>query len=208
MARYKDSLCRVCRREGLKLFLKGDRCYTDKCAIERRAYAPGQHGLSRSKLSGYGIQLREKQKVRKVYGIMEKQFENYAIKASKKHGVTGETLLQFLERRFDNVVFRLGFTTTRQEARQLVRHGHFKLNGRKVSIPSCLVSVGDSVEVIDKSRKVGKIVESLKGLDRRGIPNWLEIDRDAMKGTVKALPTRADITMPIQESLIVEYYSR
>lgn len=208
MARYSDSQCRICRRQGAKLFLKGDRCYTDKCAIERRAYPPGQHGVSRSKHSDYGVQLKEKQKVRRMYGLLEKQFSNYVKKAEKIRGVTGEILLALLERRLDNTIFRMGFSNSRQEARQLVRHGHFKINDKKINIPSYILKVGDTVEVTDKSKKVQRIIDSLKNLDRRGTPNWITIDRDAMKGSVTAMPSRADITMPIEEQLIVEFYSR
>ena len=208
MARYTLSLCRLCRREGVKMFLKGDRCYTDKCALDRRAYAPGQHGITRSKFSGYGVQLREKQKVKRIYGILEAQFENYVKKAEKARGVTGADLLISLERRLDNTIFRMGFTNSRQESRQLVRHGHFRINGKPVNIPSYQIKVGDSIELKEKSKKMKRIIESLKSLDRRGTPNWIEINRDAMKGSIKALPTRADITMSIEEKLIVEYYSR
>lgn len=208
MARYTGSLCRLCRREGVKLFLKGDRCYTDKCAIERRGYAPGQHGLSRSKHSDYGVQLREKQKVRRIYGILEAQFKNSVLKAIRQRGVSGEHLLILLERRLDNVIFRMGFANSRQEARQLVRHGHFRINGKKINIPSYLLRVGDVIEVKEKSKKVQRIIESLKTLDRRGTPGWIEVERNAMRGSLKALPTRADVTMPIEEKLIVEYYSR
>ena len=208
MARYTESQCRLCRRQGVKLFLKGDRCYTDKCAIERRAYAPGQHGISRGKYSDYGMQLKEKQKVRRMYGVLEKQFEKYVKIASKTKGITGDNLLEILERRLDNVVFRLGYSNSRQEARQLVRHGHFMVNGRKVNIPSFLVKVGDTIDLKEKSKKVQRIVDSLKSLDRRGTPNWDSIDRDTMKGSIVAMPVRADITMPIEEQQIVEYYSR
>ncbi len=208
MARYKDSQCRICRRQGVKLFLKGDRCYTDKCAIERRGYPPGQHGLSRSKHSDYGVQLREKQKVRRMYGLLEKQFELYVRKAEKMRGVTGEILLSLLERRLDNAVFRMGYANSRQEARQLVKHGHFNVNNKKVSIPSYILKVGDSVEVKEKSKKVVRIIEALKNLDRRGTPSWITIDKDAMKASVISMPARSEITMPIEEQLIVEFYSR
>ena len=208
MARYTGPSCRLCRREGMELFLKGERCYTDKCAIKRRAYPPGQHGQGRIKVSDYGVQLREKQKVRRIYGILENQFRGYFESADRLKGVTGENLLFLLERRLDNVAYRLGFATSRDEARQLVRHGHFTLNGRKVNIPSIQVKAGDVVQLREKSRKVAAINESLEAVVRRGIPQWLELDKDAFKGTVKQLPVREDITMPIQEQLIVELYSK
>lgn len=208
MARYTGPSCRLCRREGMELFLKGERCYTDKCAIKRRSYPPGQHGQGRIKVSDYGVQLREKQKVRRIYGILENQFRGYFESADRMKGVTGENLLFLLERRLDNVAYRLGFATSRDEARQLVRHGHFTLNGRKVNIPSIQVKVGDVLQLREKSRKVAAISESLEGVVRRGIPQWLELDKDAFKGTVKLIPVREDITMPIQEQLIVELYSK
>lgn len=208
MARYTGPSCRLCRREGVELFLKGERCYTDKCAIKRRTYPPGQHGQGRVKVSDYGVQLREKQKVRRIYGILEKQFRGYFEMADQAKGVTGETLLFILERRLDNAVYRLGFATSRTEARQLVRHGHFTLNGRKVNIPSIQLKAGDVLQVREKSRKIASITESLEGVVRRGIPQWLELDKDAFKGTIKTLPVREDITMPIQEQLIVELYSK
>lgn len=208
MARYTGPSCRLCRREGMELFLKGERCYTDKCAIKRRSYPPGQHGQGRIKVSDYGVQLREKQKVRRIYGILETQFRGYFKMADRMKGVTGENLLFILERRLDNVAFRLGFATSRDEARQLVRHGHFTLNGRKVNIPSIQVKAGDVLQLREKSRKVAAISESLEGVVRRGIPQWLELDKDTFKGTVKLMPVREDITMPIQEQLIVELYSK
>ena len=208
MARYTGPSCRLCRRENMELFLKGDRCYTDKCAIKRRNYAPGQHGQSRSKTSSYGIQLREKQKVRRIYGILEQQFRGYFAEADRMKGVTGETLLSLLERRLDNAVYRLGFASSRTESRQLVRHGHFTLNGRKVNIPSIQLKAGDVVVLREKSRKIGSIVDSLDAVVRRGIPQWLELDKDAFTGTLKGLPVREDITTPIQEQLIVELYSK
>ena len=208
MARYTGPSCRLCRREGSELFLKGERCYTDKCAIKRRSYPPGQHGQGRIKVSDYGVQLREKQKVRRIYGILENQFRGYFEMADRMKGVTGENLLFILERRLDNVAYRLGFATSRDEARQLVRHGHFTLNGRKVNIPSIQVKAGDVLQLREKSRKVAAITESLEGVVRRGIPQWLELDKDAFKGTVKIMPVREDITMPIQEQLIVELYSK
>lgn len=208
MARYTGPSCRLCRREGSELFLKGERCYTDKCAIKRRSYPPGQHGQGRIKVSDYGVQLREKQKVRRIYGILENQFRGYFEMADRQKGVTGENLLFILERRLDNVAYRLGFAASRDEARQLVRHGHFTLNGRKVNIPSIQVKAGDVLQLREKSRKVAAISESLEAVVRRGIPQWLELDKDAFKGTVKLMPVREDITMPIQEQLIVELYSK
>ncbi|GAB7028484.1 30S ribosomal protein S4 [Geotalea toluenoxydans] len=208
MARYTGPSCRLCRRENTELFLKGERCYTDKCAIKRRNYPPGQHGQGRSKTSDYGVQLREKQKVRRIYGILENQFRGYFERADRLKGVTGENLLFLLERRLDNIVYRLGFASSRIEARQLVRHGHFTLNGKKVTIPSIQVKTGDTVELRGKSRKVASINESLEAVVRRGIPQWLELDKGAFKGSVKTLPVREDITMPIQEQLIVELYSK
>jgi small subunit ribosomal protein S4 len=198
----------LCRRENLKLFLKGERCYTEKCAFERRNYPPGQHGQERKKLSDYGAQLREKQKVKRMYGLLETQFRNVFKEAERQKGITGEILLSLLERRLDNTIYRLGFASTRSEARQLVRHNHFLVNQTKVNIPSYLVKPGDVIEVREKSKKVGRILEAIEGVARRGIPQWLELDKDQMKGIVKDLPTRADITIPIQEKLIVELYSK
>jgi small subunit ribosomal protein S4 len=192
----------------MELFLKGDRCYTDKCAIKRRNYPPGQHGQGRIKTSDYGVQLREKQKVKRLYGLIEKQFRSYFDRADRMKGVTGENLLSLLERRLDNVVYRLGFGSSRAEARQLVRHGHFTLNGRKATIPSMQVKATDLIELREKSRTVVCINESLDAVVRRGIPQWLELDRDAFKGLVKSLPVREDITTSIQEQLIVELYSK
>lgn len=208
MARYRDSVCRLCRRESMKLFLKGERCYTDKCAIERRNYPPGQHGQGRKKFSDYGAQLREKQKVKRMYGLLERQFRNLFKEADRQKGITGENLLILLERRLDNTIYRLGFASSRNEARQLVRHSHFLVNKSKINIPSYLVKPGDIIEVKEKSKKMTRILEALEGVDRRGIPQWLELDKDNMRGTVKALPTREDITIPIQEKLIVELYSK
>ena len=208
MARYTDSVCRQCRREGTKLFLKGDRCYSDKCAVEKRAYPPGQHGQGRTRFSDYGVQLREKQKVKRMYGMLEKQFRLTYAKASSMKGRAGENLLILLERRLDNVVFRLGFATSRAEARQLVRHGHFKVNGRKAQTPSMLVRPGWKVELREKSREVQRIVGALETLEGRSLPQWLELDKDNFEGTVKQLPQREDITLPIEEQLIVEHYSR
>ncbi len=208
MARYTKSLCRLCRRENLKLFLKGERCYTEKCAFERRNYPPGQHGQERKKFSEYGAQLREKQKVKRIYGVLEKQFRNIFKEADRRKGITGENLLSLLERRLDNTVYRLGFAHSRNEARQLVRHNHFLVNQVKVNIPSYLVKPGDVIEVREKSKRVLRIVDALEGVARRGVPQWLELDKEQMKGSVKALPTREDITFPIQEKLIVELYSK
>lgn len=208
MAKYNDSVCKLCRREGLKLFLKGDRCYTEKCAIDRRAYAPGQHGQARSKFSEYGTQLREKQKVKRLYGLLERQFRLSFKKADRTKGVTGENLLLGLESRLDNMVYRFGFSNSRAEARQLVLHGHFVVNGRKVNIPSYACKPGDIIEVKEKSRSVARIAQAVEAVDRRGIPAWLELDKQAFKGTVKNLPQRADLTMPINEQLIVELYSK
>lgn len=199
----------MCRRENLKLFFKGDRCYSDKCAFERRSYAPGQHGQNRfRKISDYAIQLREKQKVKYMYGMLEGQFRNFFVKADSSKGVTGENLLFMLERRLDNAVYRLGFASSRNQARQLVRHNHFLVNGRKVNIPSFQVSVGDIISLKEKSRKNATIADNLEGVARRGIPSWLELDSSNFQGTVKALPNREEITMPIQEQLVVELYSK
>ncbi len=209
MARYIGPVCRLCRREGLKLFLKGERCYTEKCAIDRRAYIPGQHGQARKgKVSEYGRQLREKQKVKRIYGLVEKQFRGYYDMASRKTGVTGENLLSFLERRLDNVAYRLGFASSRSEARILVAHGHLLVNGKKCDIPSLIVKPGDTVEVKTATKEVARVVEALESVDRRGVPAWLTLDKKAMKGTVSTLPSRSDITMPIEERLIVELYSK
>ena len=208
MARHTESLCRLCRRENLKLFLKGERCYTEKCAYDRRNYPPGQHGQDRKKFSAYGTQLREKQKVKRMYGILENQFRNIFKEADRQKGITGETLLSLLERRLDNIVYRFGFANSRNEARQLVRHNHFLVNQSKVNIPSYLVKPGDVIELREKSKKVVRILEALEGVARRGVPQWLELDKNLMKGSVKGLPTREDITIPIQEKLIVELFSK
>jgi small subunit ribosomal protein S4 len=208
LARYRGSVCRLCRREGLKLFFKGDRCYTDKCAIERRGYAPGEHGQTRRKYSDYGVQLREKQKLKRLYFLLERQFRGYFEKADRQKGITGTNLLVFLERRFDNMVYRLGFASSRNEARQLVRHSHFFVNGKPVNIPSYLVKPGDEIQVKEGSRKVQKILESMDTVTRRGVPQWLELDKDNFKGVVKMLPTREELTMPVQEQLVVELYSK
>lgn len=208
MGRYNEPVCKLCRREGLKLFLKGDRCYTDKCSFERRPYAPGQQGQRRPKFSDYGVQLRGKQKAKRIYGVMEKQFRIYFYKADKMKGKTGDNLLILLERRLDNVVFKLGFAVTRREARQYVNHGHFTVNGRKVNIPSYLVKAGDVVVLKEKSRKNQSINDALDSVVRKGIPEWLELQRDQFRGLVKTLPMREHITEPIQEQLIVELYSK
>lgn len=208
MARYTGPVCKLCRREGAKLFLKGERCYTDKCSYDRRPYPSGQHGQRRSKFTEYGIRLREKQKVRRIYGMVEKQFAGYYDKAAHHKGVTGENLLQLLERRLDNAVFRMGFARTRSEARQLVRHRHITVNGKAVNIPSFLVKAGDVVAVREKSKKKNVFAASADQASRRETPEWLEVEREAFQGTVKALPNRESITLPIQEQLIVEFYSR
>lgn len=208
MASYKGALCRLCRREDEKLFLKGDRCYTDKCAIERRKYAPGQHGHRRKKLSDYAIQLREKQKAKEIYNLLEKQFKNYFYIADKKKGVTGENLLQLLERRLDNVVFRLGFALNRRQARQLVTHGNFKVNGRKVNIPSYLIREGDVIEPVESAKKLGVIQDNIAKIEHRGVPSWMEIDVNNLRGKILHLPKREEIAVPIQEHLIVELYSK
>jgi small subunit ribosomal protein S4 len=208
VARYTGAVCRHCRREGLKLFLKGERCYTDKCAIERRNYPPGEHGQARPKFSEYSIQLREKQKLRRIYGILEGQFRRYFAMADRGRGVTGETLLQLLERRLDNIVYRLGFATSRAEARQLVRHGHFRVGGRKVDVPSYLVRAGDEITVRERSRSVARIKDALELAQRRGVPDWLEVHPETFTGIVKSLPVRSDLTMPINEKLVVELYSK
>ena len=211
MARYKGSLCRLCRRESLKLFLKGDRCYSDKCAFERKGYAPGEHGQARErrkKYSDYGVQLREKQKLKRMFGLLEKQFRGYYVKADRQKGVTGTNLLVLLERRLDNIIFRMGFASSKGEARQLVRHNHFLVNGGKVNIPSYLIKSGDEVQVREKSRKMARILDSMETVARRGVPQWLELDKDNFKGVVKMFPTREELTMPIQEQLVVELYSK
>ena len=209
MAVYHDARCRLCRREGMKLFLKGSRCFSDKCAFERRGYAPGEHGKSRRiKETNYGQQLREKQKARRIYGLLERQFRHFFTKAAVSKGVTGETLLQMLERRLDNVVFRLGFASNRSQARQLVRHGHFEVNGRIVDIPSFLVRSGDQVRVREKSKKLTVIQGALEARKGQSSPEWLEVDADGMTGKVLSIPTRESIPVPINEQLIVELYSK
>lgn len=208
MARYTESVCRLCRRENLKLFLKGERCYTDKCAIERRNYPPGEHGQGRPKFSEYSIQLREKQKVKRMYGLLEKQFRRTFAEANRTKGITGETLLVLLERRLDNVAYRLGFASSRAEARTLVRHGHLLVNGRKTNIPSYSVRAGDVIAVKEQSRQLGRVVSAMEGAQRRGVPDWAELDRETVSGRIKILPSRSDVTMPINEKLIVELYSK
>lgn len=210
MARYRGSVCRLCRREGVKLFLKGERCFTDKCAVERRKYAPGQHGQRRgSKTLGYGLQLREKQKVKRIYGLLENQFHNYFEKAERTKGITGDNLLINLERRLDNIVYRLGFATSRNQARQIVRHGHVRVNSRKVNIPSYSTRPGDEISICEPSRKNPLIqysVESISG--RGGVPQWLELNKETFTGKVLAMPRREDLDPNIQEKLIVELYSK
>jgi len=208
VARYIGSVCRLCRRENLKMFLKGDRCYSDKCAIERRPYPPGIHGQGRHKMTEYAKQLREKQKVKRMYGLLEKQFRLYFRRAERLTGVTGVNLLQLLERRLDNTVHRLGFASTRAEARQLVRHGHLTVNGRKVDIPSFQVKTGQVIEVREKSRMIGRVNDSLGAVERAGVPSWLDLDADNYKGTVSAAPARDEISQAIDEQLIVELYSK
>jgi len=193
----------------LKLFLKGDRCYGEKCAFERRGYAPGEHGqLRRKQQSDYGVQLREKQKLKRMYGLLEKQFRGYFEKADRKKGITGTNLLLQLEQRLDNMVYRLGFANSRSEARQLVRHNHFLVNGRKVNIPSYLVNIGDAIEITENSKKNNKIIDAMETVARRGVPQWLELEAENFRGRVKMLPTREELTMPIQEQLVVELYSK
>ena len=209
MARYTGPVCRLCRRERMKLFLKGERCFKEKCAIERRGYPPGQHGQRRGrKTVGYGLQLREKQKVKRIYGVLERQFRLYFQDADRRKGITGETLLQSLERRLDNVVFSLGFASSRAQARQLVRHGHVQVDGRKTTIPSFQVRIGQAIGVREGSRKNPQIQAALESATGRGVPEWLTLDADNFTGKVQALPSREDIKLPIQEQLIVELYSR
>lgn len=209
MARNIGPVCRMCRREGIKLFLKGERCYTDKCAIERRSYPPGQHGQGRGrKATEYSVQLREKQKLRRIYSVLEAPFRRFLDLAERQKGVTGENLVTLLERRLDNMVYRMGFATSRSEARQLVRHGHFLVNQRRVTIPSYLVGSGDEVQVKEASRKIARIQESVDLAQRRGVPEWLEVSKDTFTGKVRALPTRAQLNLPVNEQLIVELYSK
>lgn len=208
MARYTEAVCRLCRREGQKLFLKGDRCYTDKCGVVCRAYAPGQHGQGRVRIKEYGLQLREKQKARRFYGVLESQFETYFDMANAQKGVTGENLLRILESRLDNVVYRLGFAMSRAEARQLVNHAHFIVNGRKVNIPSYLVKPGDVISVKEKSRGSDKFKGIFEANSAKPLPAWLDLNRDTAEGRVIALPARDQIDLPVEEQLIVELYSK
>ncbi|MFY9436423.1 MAG: 30S ribosomal protein S4 [Limnochordia bacterium] len=205
--RYTGPVCRLCRREGEKLYLKGDKCYTDKCPVQRRAYAPGQHGQARKKLSEYGLQLRMKQRLRRIYGVSERQMENYYRDASRKRGITGEILLQALEMRLDNIVFRLGIGASRPQARQLVMHGHISVNGHKVDIPSYEVKAGDVVTVRESSRNLDLVKMNVEAASERALPEWLEFDPEKLEGRVKAVPTRAQIDVPVEEHLVVEYYS-
>jgi small subunit ribosomal protein S4 len=209
LARYTDSSCRLCRRENLKLFLKGDRCYSEKCSFERRGYAPGDHGQAHKKQrSDYGVQLREKQKLKRLYGLLEKQFRGYFEKADQQKGITGTNLLVFLERRMDNMIFRMGLANSRVEARQLISHGHFLINGKPVNIPSYLLKAGDEVSVKEGSRKITRVLEAMETVARRGVPQWLELDKENFKASIKILPVREDLTMPVQEQLVVELYSK
>ena len=211
MARYAGPVCRLCRREGMKLFLKGERCYAEKCAIEKRNVPPGsQQGRRRrpSKVMGYGLQLREKQKVKRTYGVLESQFRRYFAEAERRRGITGETLLQLLERRLDNVIYRLGLATSRPQARQLVRHGHFRVNGKRADVPSYSLKACDAVSVQERSKQKASILYAMEEVKGRGIPEWLEFDASAMTGRVASLPTRAQINLPVQEQLIVELYSK
>jgi small subunit ribosomal protein S4 len=208
VARNLGPVCRLCRREGLKLFLKGERCYSDKCAIERRNYPPGAHGQARTRFSEFAIRLREKQKVKRVYRLLEKQFAHYFEVAERMPGITGESLLVLLERRLDNVIYRLGFASSLSQARQLVRHGHFEINGKKVTIPSYLVATGEMVSITEKSRTKKVIVEALEMAQRRGVPPWIALEREQFRGSLRSYPARTDLTMPISEKLIVEHYSR
>jgi len=203
LARYRESTCRLCRREGLKLFLKGDRCYSEKCAFERRGFAQ-----IRKKFSDYGVQLREKQKLKRMYGLLEKQFHGYFVKADRQKGITGTNLLLLLERRLDNMIFRMGFANSRTEARQLIRHNHFLVGEKPVNIPSYLIKAGDEIQVREGSRKVERIIEAMETVARRGIPQWLEIDKTNFRGVVKTLPAREELTMPVKEQLVVELYSK
>lgn len=209
MARYTGSVCRICRRENVKLFLKGDRCYSDKCAFDRRGYAPGEHGQRRrGKFSDYGIQLREKQKVKRMYGLSEKQFRLFFERADRQKGITGTNLLVLLERRMDNVVYRLGFANSRNQGRHFVRHNHFLINGQRVNIPSYLIKIGDVIELREKSRTIQAISDSMDAVVRRGVPQWLDLEKAGFKGVIKGMPAREDLTMPMQEQFIVELYSK
>jgi|TARA_B110000014_G_C20125588_1_gene599254 small subunit ribosomal protein S4 len=208
LARYTDSVCRLCRREGIKLFLKGSRCETAKCAIEKRAYPPGQHGQGRKKFSEYGTQLREKQKVKRIYGVLEKQFRNYFFAADKKKGITGENLLQKLELRMDNVIYRMGLASSRSTARQLVGHGHFTVNGKKMNIPSYALEQGDTIALNPNKIKKTPVKNAIENIKGKTLPDWLSFDTDSKQGIIQALPTREHVAMPIEEQLIVELYSR
>lgn len=208
MAKYRGPMCRLCRREGEKLFLKGARCMTEKCAIERRSYPPGQHGQGRQRTSDYSMQLREKQKLRRIYGLQERQFRGIFRRAERQVGVTGAALLRLLECRLDNVAYRLGFGVSRKQARQIVNHGHLLVNGKTVTVPGALVKVGDVIEVCERSRKLAVIQEALEAVESRGIPDWLELDKEAFKGIVRSLPTKEQIVLPVNEQLVVELYSR
>jgi len=208
MARYKGSVCRLCRREGMKLYLKGDRCYGSKCAIDRRGYAPGQHGQMRRKPSEYGLQLREKQKARRIYGVLERQFRNYYEKAVRQKGVTGENLLKILESRLDNVIYRMGFASSRPQARQLVRYGHVEVNGKRVTIPSYQVKEKDVVAIRENSRSLSLFKEIVEQGASKVVPEWLSVNFETLTGEVNYLPKREDIDVPIQEHLIVELYSK
>ncbi|HEU4684493.1 MAG TPA: 30S ribosomal protein S4 [Nitrospira sp.] len=208
MAKYRGPVCRLCRREGEKLFLKGSRCMTEKCAIERRSYPPGQHGQGRQRTSDYSLQLREKQKLRRIYGLQERQFRGVFERAERQSGVTGEALLRLLELRLDNVAYRLGFAASRREARQLVSHGHVTVNGRKTNVPGALVKAADVVGIRERSRNLVAIQTALESVEGRGIPEWLELDKAGFKGTVRALPTKDQITLPVNEQMVVELYSR
>jgi small subunit ribosomal protein S4 len=208
VAKYRGPVCRLCRREGVKLFLKGTRCMTEKCAVERRSYPPGQHGQGRQRLSDYSAQLREKQKLKRIYGLQERQFRGLFERAERKTGVTGEHLLKLLECRLDNVVYRLGFAASRKEARQLINHGHLMVNGRKLDVPASLIKANDVIEVRERSRSLLPIQAALEAVDGRGIPNWLDLEKGAFKGTVRSLPTKDDIALPVNEQMVVELYSR
>jgi small subunit ribosomal protein S4 len=208
MAERSSSVCRLCRRENQKLFLKGERCYTEKCSFERRGYPPGQHGQGRVKFSEYGLQLREKQKIKRIYGLDESQFRSWFEKADRMKGITGSNLLVMLEKRLDNVAYRVGFSNSRAEARQLVKHGHFLVNGKKVNIPNYQVAKGDVVEVVEKSKNTNKILAAIDGVKRREIPQWLELDTQQLKARIRDIPTRDDITAPMEERLVVELYSK
>lgn len=208
MARYRGSVCRLCRREGIKLYLKGSRCETEKCAIEKRAYPPGQHGQERSKFSEYGVQLREKQKVKRIYGVLEKPFRNYFFAADKKKGVTGENLLQSLELRFDNVIYRMGLAPSRNAARQLVRHKHFTVNGKKMDVPSYILKQGDIITPNPIKGKKKPVNEAIENIKNKTLPEWLAFDTDSKQGIIQGMPTREDVKLPIEEQLIVELYSR